>query len=90
MLCFFAKLTMHSRIYHKILSIHPFLWVCLILLLPILSKAQGGIEIIHADLFGFEQNGEKFQQLTNGVIVKQDNITLYCDSALSSCATNKS
>lgn len=88
MLCFFAKLTMQRRIYHKIFFNHPFLWVCLILLLPNLTKAQGGIEILHADLFGFEENGEKFQQLTNSVIVRQDNITLYCDSALKNDTRN--
>jgi lipopolysaccharide export system protein LptA len=50
--------------------------------------AQGGLEILHADLFGFEKGGEKFQQLTNNVVVKQDNITLYCDSALKNDTRN--
>jgi lipopolysaccharide export system protein LptA len=53
---------------------------------------QGGdgneIEIIHADLYGFERNGEKFQQLTNNVVVRQGNVFLYCDSALKNDTRN--
>lgn len=88
MLCFFAKLTMPNRIYKEISALRTIFIFCVLLLSQQLSKAQGGIEIIHADLFGFERDGEKFQQLTNDVIVKQDNITLYCDSALKNDTRN--
>ncbi len=50
--------------------------------------AQSELEIMHADLFGYERDGEKFQQLTNNVIVRQDNLMLYCDSALKNDTRN--
>jgi lipopolysaccharide export system protein LptA len=68
--------------------------VCVLFLLFsfLYSDAQVGegneIEIIHADLYGFEHNGEKFQQLTNDVVVRQDNVTLFCDSALKNDTRN--
>ncbi len=82
MLRFFAKLTMPNRITEKIFRLSPFFILCVLFLSSFAAQAQDGIEIIHADLFGFVRAGEKFQQLNNDVIVKQDNMLLYCDSAL--------
>lgn len=64
-------------------------WVMLLCLLNAFSgKAQDEIEILHADLYGYEKDGEKFQQLTNHVEVRQDNVYLYCDSALKNDTRN--
>ncbi len=88
MLCFFAKLTMPKRIYQNIFHSGTFIILCVTFFTPFFAQAQNGFEIIHADLFGFETDGEKFQQLTNNVVVKQDQMMLYCDSALKNDTRN--
>jgi lipopolysaccharide export system protein LptA len=87
-LCFFAKLTMPNCIYKKLFSHRSFFAFWVLCFLPGFLSAQEQIEILHADLFGYEKGGEKFQQLTNNVMVKQDNLILYCDSALKNDTRN--
>ena len=52
------------------------------LIIAPITKAQKVLEILSAeDLYGFERNGEKIKQLRGNVVLKQDDVMLFCDSA---------
>ncbi len=75
-------LVFNSPIVRKLLSGLGFFFSILILLAPtIVAQNSKQIEILKSDLLRGNREGQEYEKLIGNVILKHDDVLLYCDSA---------